>query len=89
MHHAKLMMRLLENEFHDQIDVSLIETINVDELFQNDNIDIFVTNFTFSVSDKNIVAVNDIPTTEDFALINDLINEIRINESNIKNIAPD
>lgn len=82
IYHAKLMKTLLINEFSDQIEVSVLDSIEIDDILdKKSDIDIFVSNFTIPVHDKSVVAVNDIPTSEDFTVINELITEIRLHES--------
>lgn len=82
IYHARLMKSILKYEFHDEIKVSVLDSIDLNELLNIDsNIDIFVVNFTIPVADKRIIAVNDVPADEDFIEIKRLIAEIRINEN--------
>ena len=82
IYHARLMKTILKHEFHDEIEVSVLDSIDLNVLLNtNKHIDIFVVNFTIPVADKRIIAVNDIPADEDFIEIKKLIAEIRINEN--------
>lgn len=82
IYHARLMKTLLKHEFHDQIKVSILNTTNMGDLLEiKPEIDIFISNFTIPMNDERIVAINDIPTNEDFAVINEMIRKIRLNEN--------
>lgn len=82
IYHAKLIASLLKTEFYKQVEVSLIDTYDLENLLRNkDDIDILVTNFTLLNDSKRIVAVNDIPTADDFRMINNVIKEIRMTEN--------
>lgn len=81
-YHAKLMASLIKTEFNQQVDVALVDTFIIDEMTENNNdIDILVTNFSLLNKNTHIVAVHDIPTSDDFRLIKDVINNIRIAEN--------
>lgn len=82
--HARLIRSLLQKEFYNQVEVSLIETMNLDELLSDlEKMDIIVTNFTLPISAKHIIAVNDIPTNDDFKVIHKLIRDIHLGENKI------
>lgn len=81
IYHAKFMMGMIQNEFNLQVDASLIGSYELENLHRDkDDTDILVTNFTFVNDDVYVVAVNDIPITDDFNTINKLIKKIRVTE---------
>lgn len=85
VYHARLMMMLLKQEFHEQIDVSLIDTIDINQsLSNNKEIDILVTNFTLPITSRQVIAVNDIPGRDDFNIINKVIRDIRMQENKLE-----
>lgn len=81
IYHARLMKSLLIHEFGDEIKVSVVDSINHNDLLsKDDDIDIYVVNFTIPVPDKRVIAVNDIPTNVDVNEIKKMIANIRMQE---------